>query len=98
MAPSSNRRASGTRSEASGATMASPSVVLCSVKPSDQQRAERDLAEREGGADGQPLAEVVQADADGDEQRHDAHAGLAPAPAAAPPRRRSQAPKPSMAR
>ena len=33
------------------------------------RRAERRLAERERRADGQALAEVVQADADGDEQR-----------------------------
>ena len=35
----------------------------------DEQRAERGFAEREGRADGQALAEVVQADADRDEQR-----------------------------
>ena len=35
----------------------------------DQERAERQLPEREGRADRQPLAEVVQADPDRDERR-----------------------------
>ena len=46
--------------------MPMPSVTLCRVKPSDQEDAEGGLAEGEGGADGQPLAEVVQADAERD--------------------------------
>ena len=37
----------------------------------DQQRAQRQLAERQRGADRQALAEVVEADADRDQERRD---------------------------
>ena len=45
----------------------------------NQQRAERRFAEREGGANRQTLAEVVQADADGDQQREHGTAVAGPA-------------------
>ena len=68
----------------------------------DQQAAKRRFAQRERGADGQALAEVVQADADRDEQRQH-HAGAAGgararAPVAQPvaeaPRDRETPPRP----
>ncbi len=71
MAPSSNRRASGTRSERERRHDGEPLGRVVQREAEHQQGAERELAEREGGADGQPLTEVVQADADGDEQCHD---------------------------
>ena len=54
-----------------------------------EQRAERERAGRVGGADRQALAEVVQADADRDEQREVGAAGR-PAAGAASPRERMQ--------
>ena len=51
----------------------------------DEERPERELAERERRADREPLAEVVQADADRDERRE-----REPAERAAPPRRASE--------
>ena len=50
----------------------------------DQEGAERQLAERERRADREPLAEVVQPDADGDEQRQGQAPGLGATAAQAP--------------
>ena len=71
ISPSSPRkRQEGRVSEPdSGATMPKPSVALCSPKPDDQHERERHLILRGGLTDGQPLGEVVQADARCDQQR-----------------------------
>ena len=44
-------------------------MTLWTMKPTIRKRAERQLAERERGADREPLAEVVQPDPDRDERR-----------------------------
>ena len=64
--------------------MASPSVVLCSVKPTISSVPERRLAKGERRADRQPFAKVVQADPDRDEQRQ--HPAAAAVRHRAPPR------------
>jgi hypothetical protein len=50
----------------------------------DEERAEGERADRVGGPDRQPLAEVVEADADGDQHRQVRAAGPCPLGAAAP--------------
>ena len=57
---------SGGRCRTSGAAMPIPSVTLCSVKPRIRKTPSGGLAQGEGGADGQPLAQVVQTDAERD--------------------------------
>ena len=89
--------AGGLGLRASGATIASPSVVLCSAKPTISSVPSADLAERERGADREPFAEVVQADAHRDQQGEDPAGGGADA-ARDCRRRDSQPPNASSAR
>ena len=58
--------------------MARPSVVLWSVKPTMSSAPSDGFTEREGGADGEAFAEIVEADADGDEQSQHPAARLQP--------------------
>ena len=49
--------------------MAEPSVVLWQREADDEQRAERRFTEREGGADREAFAEIVETDSDGNEKQ-----------------------------
>ncbi len=71
---------------ATGATTASPSVVLWIANPITSSAPERERAGRVGGADREAFAEVVEADADRHEQR-EVEAARPPCPR--PPRRAS---------
>ena len=48
--------------------MPSPSVVLCSRKPDHEERAEGDLTGGVGRTDGEPFAQVVEPDPEGNER------------------------------
>ena len=54
---------------ATGATIARPSVVLCSAKPITRKAPSDERPDGVGGADREPLAEVVQPDRDRHQQR-----------------------------
>ena len=88
MRASAARRPTGGRPppSATGAAMPSPSVTLWIMKPTMRNVPSCELAERERAADREPFAEVVDADADRDEQRKRHPTGVAAPRRAAAPR------------